>query len=156
MPWTDLLNKDRIVMLVDPGSPAQVLDAAARLLSDGSPGSTRAIAAALHDRERIGSTAIGHGVAIPHARDTAFHAARGAFLRLQPALDFGARDGQPVDLVFALSATDDAPELHLQHLAEVAERLADPGFRERLRQARGLDALRRLLLSPARASANAA
>lgn len=156
MPWTDLLTQDRIVMLADPGSPAQVLEAAARLLSDGSPATTRAIAGALHERERIGSTAIGHGVAIPHARDTAFPAARGAFLRLERAVDFGARDGRPVDLVFALSATDDMPELHLQHLAEVAERLADPDFRERLREAPGIDALQRLLLAPAHAPAAAA
>ncbi|WP_187471136.1 PTS sugar transporter subunit IIA [Luteimonas viscosa] len=155
MPWTDLLSADRIVMLVDPGSPAQVLDAAARLLSDGSPASTRVLADALRQRERLGSTGIGHGVAIPHARSSAFHAPRGAFLRLGRPVDFGARDGEPVDLVFAMSATDDMPEQHLHYLAGVAERFADPGFRDRLRMARSLERLRRVLLAPAPA-ANAA
>ncbi|HRN62098.1 MAG TPA: PTS sugar transporter subunit IIA [Luteimonas sp.] len=153
MPWTDLLSADRIVMLVEPDSPAQVLDAAARLLSDGSPTSTATIADALRERERLGSTGIGHGVAIPHARSAAFHAPRAAFLRLQRPIDFGARDGEPVDLVLALSATDDMPELHLQHLAGVAERFSDAEFRDRLRMARSIDRLRRLLLAPATARA---
>jgi len=148
MPWTDLLSADRIVMLVDPGTPAQVLDAAARLLSDGSPASTLALADALRRRERLGSTAIGHGVAIPHARSAPFHAPRGACLRLGRPIDFGARDGEPVDLVFAMSATDAMPEQHLQHLAGVAERFADAEFRDRLRMARNVERLRRVLLAP--------
>jgi len=155
MPWTDLLSADRIVMLVDPDNPAQVLDAAARLLSDGSRASTQTIADALRRRERLGSTGIGHGVAIPHARSAAFHAPRGAFLRLGRPIDFRARDGEPVDLVFAMSATDGMPEQHLQHLAGVAERFADAEFRDRLRMARSLDRLRRLLL-PTAPAANAA
>ena len=148
MPWTDLLSADRIVMLVDPGSSAQVLDAAARLLSGGSPAGTAAIAEALRARERLGSTGIGHGVAIPHARSAAFRTPRGAFLRLSRPIDFGARDGEPVDLVFAMTAVDDTPELHLQHLAGVAARFADAEFRDRLRMARSIDRLRRLLLAP--------
>ena len=153
MPWTDLLATDRIVMLVDPGSPSEVLDAAARLLSDGSPLSTQGISGALQARERLGSTGIGHGVAIPHARSAAFHAPRAAFLRLQRPIDFGARDGEPVDLVLALIATDDTPELHLQHLAGVAERFSDAEFRDRLRMARSIDRLRRVLLAPPSARA---
>lgn len=147
MPWTDLLSAERIVVLDDPGTPERVLESAAALLSDGTAASADAIALALGQRERLGSTAIGHGVAIPHARSDAFHAARGAFLRLGRALDFGARDGVPVDLVFAISATDERPEEHLQHLAEIAARFSDPAFRERLRVAAGVAALRRLLLA---------
>ena len=76
----------------------------------------------------------------------------GAFLKLGTGLDFGARDGAPVDLVFAISATDDRPEEHLQHLAEIATRFSDPAFRDRLRAARDVAALRRLLLPPAAAA----
>ncbi len=155
MPWTDLLSADRIVMLVDPGPAGQVLDAAARLLGGGSAIATSAIAEALRERERLGSTGIGHGVAIPHARSATFRVPRGAFLRLGRPIDFGSRDGEPVDLVFAMTANDDMPELHLQHLAGVAERFADAEFRDRLRMARSLDRLRRLLLPPTPA-ANAA
>ncbi|MDH5831160.1 PTS sugar transporter subunit IIA [Luteimonas sp. M1R5S18] len=155
MPWTDLLSAERIVVVDDAATPGRVLDAAARLLSDGSPASARAIAAALRQREQLGSTAIGHGVALPHARSAGFHAPRGAFLRLRRPVDFDARDGEPVDLVFAMSATDDRPEQHLQHLADIAGRFADADFRRRLRAARGLPALRRLLLAPAPAASAA-
>jgi len=93
-------------------------------------------------------------VAIPHARSNSLHG-RGAFLRLGRPVDFGARDGTPVDLVFAMTASDDRPELHLEHLAGVAERLADAEFRERLREARNVVQLRSLLL-PAPATHRAA
>src|SRR3546814_2919711 len=83
-------------MLTEPGDRDRVLDAAARLLTDASPAMTAAIGAALRERESLGSTAIGHGVAIPHARSNAFSAARGAFLRLEHPVDFGARDHAPV------------------------------------------------------------
>src|SRR5690606_21248530 len=125
----------------------RVLEAAARLLSDGSPASAGALAAALQPRERLASTALRRGVAIPHARSDALHASRRAFPRLGRALDFGARGANPVGLVFAMSATSERPEEHLQHLAEVATRFADPAFRERLRAARGLAGLRRVLLA---------
>jgi len=154
MPWTDLLSAGRIVVLDDPGTREQVLDDAARLLSGGSPEQARELAEALHRREQVASTAIGHGVAIPHARSDSLQG-RGAFLRLGRAVDFGARDGAPVDLVFAMTASDDRPELHLEHLAGVAERLADPDFRERLREARNVAQLRKLLL-PAPAAHRAA
>lgn len=156
MRWNDLLAADRIVLLVEPGSAAGVLDAAARLLSEGSPATTQLIADALRQREQLGSTAIGHGVAVPHARNAAFRDPRGAFLRLARPIDFGARDGEPVDLVFAMCAPEDTPELHLQHLAGVAERFADAEFRDRLRMARSVDALRGLLLDRPRPAAGAA
>ena len=156
MRWNDLLAADRIVLLVEPGSAAGVLDAAARLLSEGSPATTQLIADALRQREQLGSTAIGHGVAVPHARNAAFRDPRGAFLRLARPIDFGARDGEPVDLVFAMCAPEDTPELHLQHLAGVAERFADAEFRDRLRMARSVDALRGLLLDRPRPAASAA
>src|SRR5690554_1281677 len=153
MPWTDLLSADRIVVLDEPGSPARVLAAAAELLAGGPGAAATGIAEALDQRERLGSTAIGHGVAIPHARSDAFPAARGALLRLGRGLDFGAWDGGAIDLVFALVATDDRPEEHLQHLAEIAARFSDPAFRGRLRAARGVAALRRVLLATAPAHA---
>lgn len=156
MPWTDLLVADRIVRLVEPDSRDCVLDAAARLLGNGSPTITPAIATALRDREALGSTGIGRGVAIPHARGTMFHAPRGAFLRLTRPVDFPAPDGQPVDLVFAMCAPDDMAETHLQHLAGIAERFADAAFLSRLRGAGDLYALRGILLDRAPGAAHAA
>lgn len=146
MPFSQLLTADRIVLLVEPGDRDGVLDAAARLLTDSAPGTTAAIGESLRSRERLGSTAIGHGIAIPHGRTQAFTEARGAFLRLQQPVDFGASDGEPVDLVFAMAVPEHFTQQHLQLLSELAERFADPGFRASLRAAPDLAHLRRLLV----------
>jgi len=146
MALAELLAADRIVFLVDPGDRNAVLDAAARLLADASPTNTAEIGASLRAREKLGSTAIGHGIAIPHGRTEAFDEARGAFLRLREPVDFGASDGQPVDLVFAMAVPRHFTQQHLQLLSELAQRFADPAFREALRGARSVDSLRRQLL----------
>lgn len=146
MPLADLLIAERIVMLTEPGDRDQVLDAAARLLSNASPVLTAAIGDALREREQLGSTAIGHGVALPHARSNAFESSRGAFLRLEHAVDFGSGDNAAVDLVFAMSVPEHAPQQHLQTLSELAERFSDPEFRDALRGARDIKGLRGILL----------
>jgi PTS system nitrogen regulatory IIA component len=149
MPFSALLAADRIVMLVEPGDRDGVLDAAARLLADSSPDTTAAIGQSLRNRERMGSTAIGHGIAIPHGRTSAFDEARGAFLRLEHPVDFGASDGAPVDLVFAMAVPEHFTQQHLELLSELAERFAEPGFRAALRAAPNAADLRALLLDDA-------
>lgn len=145
MPYTDLLAAERIVLLAAPGTRDQVLDAAARLLCSADPGASGALAAGLRDREAVGSTAIGHGVAIPHCRNGA-NAASAAFLKLSPPVDFGALDGAPVDLVFAMGVPGGNAQAHLDTLSELATRFADAGFRDALRAAPDLASLRGLLL----------
>jgi PTS system nitrogen regulatory IIA component len=145
MPLSEVLAADRIVVVTDAGSRDGVLDAAARLLaSTGADSAT--IAGGLRQRERMGSTAIGHGVAIPHGRIAGVSHTRAAFLRLQPAIDFGAPDGMPVDLVFAMAAPEQFTQQHLELLSQVAERFADAGFRAALRDAPDALALRGVLL----------
>lgn len=146
-PLSDLLAADRIVILVDPDPRDAVLDAAARLLS-GGPTLTPAIADGMRAREQVGSTAIGRGVAIPHCRSNAFSTARGAFLRLTYPIDFAASDGEPVDLVFAMTTPEDLAQQHLYTLSALAERFADAAFRESLREAPDIAALRNALLAP--------
>ena len=150
MPFQSLLAADRVVLLVEAGDRDGVLDAAARLLSDASPANTQAIGESLRKRERLGSTGIGHGIAIPHGRTNAFNHARAAFLRLQTPVDFGARDGQPVDLVLAMAVPEHFTQEHLQLLAEIAERFADEDFRKALRSAPDIETLRRVILESAR------
>lgn len=152
---SQLLTADRIVMLIEPGSSDTVLDTAARLLSGDSPANTMLIAESLQARERMGSTAIGHGIAIPHGRSAAYDEARGAFLRLAHPIDFGASDGERVDLVFALAVPEHFTQQHLQLLAELAERFADADCRAALRAAPDVNALHALLTSE-RASRSAA
>lgn len=155
MPLSDLITADRIVLLVEPRDRDAVMDAAARLLADAASGSTAAIGECLRQRERLGSTAIGHGVAIPHGRSNAFNSARAAFLRLQHPVDFDAVDGVPVDLVFAMVVPEHFTQQHLQLLSELAEGFADRSFRHALRAARDVDELRTTLLDGMSAAATA-
>lgn len=146
MPLSPLLGPDRIALIADPVDRDRVLDDAARLLAGESPADAAAIADCLRQRERLGSTAIGHGVAIPHGRCSVYGEARAAFLRLAHPVDFDAGDGEPVDLVFAMAVPEHFTQQHLQLLSELAERFADAGWRDALRGAPDADALRTLLL----------
>jgi PTS system nitrogen regulatory IIA component len=122
-----------------------VLEAAAGMLACRQAGADD-LRSSLQARERLGSTAIGHGIAIPHGRSPTLEAPRGALLRLQPAVDFNASDGQDVDLVFAMAVPDHYTHQHLMLLSELAERFSDEGFRAALRNAPDARAMRALLL----------
>ncbi|MGH8086287.1 MAG: PTS sugar transporter subunit IIA [Lysobacter sp.] len=147
MPLQQLLDADRIAILNRPDDRDAVIDAAARRLATAAVAAVT-IGDSLHAREQLASTAIGHGVAIPHGRVAGLAASCGAFLRLAEPVDFGAADGQPVDLVLAMAVPEHSLQEHLQQLAELAEHFADAGFRERLRGAADLAELRRCLLQP--------
>lgn len=88
---------------------------------------------ALQDRENIGPTGVGDGVALPHARIGSLDAVSGVFLRLEQPLDFGSVDRRPVDLVFALFAPEDTGVQHLKALALVSRALRDRNVRAKLR-----------------------
>lgn len=88
---------------------------------------------ALQERESLGATGVGHGVALPHARIAGLEGVRGLFLRLDRPLDFDAVDRQPVDLVFALLAPDSPGVDHLKALALVSRTLRDDSLRAKLR-----------------------
>jgi nitrogen PTS system EIIA component len=85
----------------------------------------------LIEREQLGSTALGYGVAIPHGRIKGLKQATGAFFRLNPPLEFDAPDNRPVNLCFILLAPADANESHLQILGELAQLFGDPAMREK-------------------------
>ncbi|ETW12412.1 PTS transporter subunit IIA-like nitrogen-regulatory protein PtsN [Roseivivax marinus] len=88
---------------------------------------------ALMERESLGPTGVGHGVALPHARLAGLDKVVGAFLLLEKPIDFEAVDRQPVDIVFALFAPEDAGVEHLKALALVSRTLRDPAFCDKLR-----------------------
>ncbi|HKT54088.1 MAG TPA: PTS IIA-like nitrogen regulatory protein PtsN [Caulobacteraceae bacterium] len=108
---------------------------------------------ALLAREQAGSTGVGSGVAAPHAKLKGLTQMRGLFVRLETPVDFGALDGQPVDLIFTLLAPLKASSEHLRALARVARLLRQKDLREHIRQARTVDALYALLVQPARPTA---
>ena len=122
-----------------------VLQAAAAWLACEQAGAD-ALHASLLAREQLGSTAIGHGIAIPHGRSSALDAPRGVLLRLEPAIDFDAADGEAVDLVFAMAVPDHYTQQHLMLLSELAERFSRPEFRNALRIAVDATAMCALLL----------
>ncbi|MGA7178173.1 MAG: PTS sugar transporter subunit IIA [Thiobacillaceae bacterium] len=101
----------------------------------------------LFERERLGSTALGYGVAIPHGRIKGLKQAAGAFFRLSPPLEFDAPDNRPVNLCFILLAPSDANESHLQILGELAQLFGDPGMRKTLNEAPNAAAIFELLNS---------
>jgi PTS system nitrogen regulatory IIA component len=107
----------------------------------------------LREREALCSTAIGHGIAIPHGRCASLSEPRGALIRLQQPVDFGG--AEPVDLLFAMAVPGHYTHEHLVLLSELAEHFSDPAFRDALRQAPDEAALLRLLSThtPPQASA---
>ena len=148
MPLTTLLTAERIAVAVQADDSDAVLVTAAQLLAADKPTLSVALADSLRQRERLGSTAIGYGIAIPHGRSNLFAEPRGAFLRLQRPIEFGASDDQQVDLVFALIVPEHFTQQHLQLLSELAERFADADYRAALREADDAETLQRLLAEP--------
>ncbi|MCL2590337.1 MAG: PTS IIA-like nitrogen regulatory protein PtsN [Betaproteobacteria bacterium] len=99
----------------------------------------------LFARERLGSTGLGHGIAIPHSRIDGLGEVAGAFIRLAAPIPFDAFDDQPVKLIFVLLVPCDANDAHLHILAELARMLSNNAFRERLLAAADADTLHSLL-----------
>ena len=99
-------------------------------------------------REKLGSTGVGNGIAIPHGKLPKLNKLFGLFARLDRPIDFEALDGQPVDLVFLLLAPEGAGADHLKALARVARLLREPDVVQKLRQSRDADALYAVLALP--------
>lgn len=125
------------ISIADPASSKKrVLEQAARLLAGSAEEpDAEQIFERLLERERLGSTGLAGGVALPHARMPGLEESRGAFLQLANAVEFDALDGSPVDLVFALLVPENANEEHLQLLARLAAMFSEEELRERLRKA---------------------
>jgi PTS system nitrogen regulatory IIA component len=109
---------------------------------------------AVMQREKLGSTGVGKGIAIPHARLKGCPRVVGLFAQLHAPIEFDALDGQPVDLVFMLLSPEGAGADHLQALAEISRTLRDGGIADRLRGATSVDAILALLTQPQFANAN--
>lgn len=103
-------------------------------------------------RERLGSTGIGEGVAIPHCRLPGCERPIGVLCTTSPAVDFDAIDRQPVDLLFALLVPEDSDQEHLDTLAEIAALFSDSRVRDKLREATTSDELYALAINSAAAA----
>lgn len=149
MPFLELLPAERVRYGLVARDKAELLDRLAVLLADG--GDSKPAREALVARERLGSTGLGHGVAIPHGRSEAVAEARAAFVRLDPPIDFGADDHVPVDLVAALIVPAHFTDQHLKLLAELAEMFSNASVTAQLRAAPDASTLHEVLKKGLRA-----
>jgi PTS system nitrogen regulatory IIA component len=149
----ELLDRGAISARVTAVSKRQALSIVAEIAARSVDATAADITAKLLARERLGSTGVGHGVAVPHARLKGLERMHGVFVRLESPIDFGAVDEQPVDLIFALLAPADHPAEHLRALARVSRALRQADLRQQLRQASGVDAIRALMVRDAQPTA---
>ena len=115
----------------------------------------RVIFETLLTREKLGSTGIGQGIAIPHGKVPTLNRVYGLFARLATPIDFESVDGQPVDLVFVLLAPDHAGADHLKALAKISRLLRDPVMVQKLRATESAESLYAILTEPAATASSA-
>ena len=143
---SDLLSPERIRCDAQSSSKKQLLELISEELARNSEAFTkREMFESLCARERLGSTGLGNGVAIPHGRIKGSSHVEASFIRLKKPLAFDAIDGQPVDLLFCIAVPEDCGEDHLKLLAQVAEMFSDAAFLEELRKAEDAGTLMQLL-----------
>ncbi|MGB1958369.1 MAG: PTS sugar transporter subunit IIA [Luminiphilus sp.] len=128
-------------------SKKRVFERAAEAMGAALNLSSETIYRALLAREKLGSTAIGEGIAIPHCRINECSEAAGCLVTLQEPIDYGSADGQDVDVIFVLLVPEEATEAHLKLLAALARSFSNAEVRDRVRQTQDPEALKQLLLS---------
>ena len=141
MPLLDFLSPEAVAPALKAKSKKQALQDLAGQASRLVGRDEREIFDTLLQRERLGSTGIGEGIAIPHGKLPKLDGMFGLFARLEKPIDFEALDGEPVDMLFLLLAPEGAGADHLKALARVARMLREPGIHERIRAARDASAL---------------
>jgi nitrogen PTS system EIIA component len=145
---SDLLSPKAVLPALRANSKKQVLQELAAKAAGLTGLSERDIFDTLLQRERLGSTGVGNGIAIPHGKLDALPHLVGVFARMERPIDFEALDGEPVDLVFLLLAPESAGADHLKALARVARVLRDPHIARKLRATQDESAIHALLTQP--------
>ena len=136
---SQLLPLSNVVVDLDASSKKRVFEQAGLLFENNQGIARSTVFDSLFTRERLGSTGLGQGIAIPHGRIKGLKEATGALLRLRTSVPFDSPDGKPVSLLFVLLVPEHANEQHLQILSELAERFSDRNCREALAKASVLD-----------------
>ena len=127
-----LLPSGNILLDLDAGSKARLFEAVGALFEANQGLTKKVVVDSLQAREKLGSTGLGQGIAIPHGRIRGLAEAQGAFVRLKSPIPFDAPDGKPVAQVFVLLVPAQATEKHLQLLSELAQMFSEASFRESL------------------------
>jgi PTS system nitrogen regulatory IIA component len=148
MPLSDLVAPHAVIPALKVGGKKQLLQELAQRAAALTGQNEREIFDTLMQREKLGSTAVGNGIAIPHCKLPKLTKIFGLFARLDRPIDFEALDGQPVDLVFLLLAPEGAGADHLKALARVARFLRDESIAMKLRDSRDAAAIYAVLTMP--------
>ena len=142
----DLISPESVLPHVRTSSKKRLLEVISKALAqDGEALNAREIFESLCARERLGSTGLGNGVAIPHGRISGNSSVKAVFVRLAKPLAYDAVDGKPVDLLFALAVPENCTSDHLKLLSQIAEKFSDQDLLEKLRQADNASELAQLL-----------
>lgn len=136
MKFIDLLKPGAVKVVSAVSSKKRLMHDIAELAESAYGLSSGATVEALMERESLGPTGVGHGVALPHARLQGLEEVIGAFILLETPIDFEAVDRQPVDIIFALFAPEDAGVEHLKALALVSRTLRNQDLCAKLRSNR--------------------
>lgn len=131
-----LLPASRIVVDLDVASKPECFAAIAKVFEETAGLPRASVASSLAAREKLGSTGLGYGIAIPHGRIPRLAEAKGAFVRLRAPIAFDAPDAKPVDQLFVLLVPEQATDQHLALLSELAQMFSERAFRERLAAAK--------------------
>jgi len=151
MTITELLTPSRALCGLEGGSKKRVLEIASHTIAEQNPSlEAEDIFSSLINRERLGSTGIGEGVAIPHCRLSSCSEALGYLIKLDTPIDFDAIDNKAVDLIFILVVPEEACEQHLNTLASLAENFGRAEFRDVLRACDSVDSLYQAVQQSAR------
>ena len=153
MPLTDIVAQNAIIPALKVNNKKQALQELAARAAELTGQSSRAILEILLQREKLGSTAVGNGVAIPHGKLPKLGSLFGLFARLERPINFEALDGHPVDLIFLLLAPEGAGADHLKALARVARILRDSETTRKLRELDRADAIYAVLALPSASAA---
>ena len=149
MTLTDLVAPNAVLPALKVNNKKQAIQELAARAAELTGQNEKAILEILLQREKLGSTAVGNGVAIPHGKLAKLGRLFGLFARLHKPIDFEALDNEPVDLIFLLLAPEHAGADHLKALARISRLLREPPTIERLRASRDRAALYSVLTEPA-------
>ena len=155
MDLSDLVAPQAIIPALKANSKKQVLQIMAEKAADLTGLEERVVLDTILQREKLGSTGVGNGIAIPHGKLAHLNNIVGVFARLDTPVDFEALDDEPVDLVFLLLAPESAGADHLKALSKIARVLRDPDMVQKLRTTHEAQALH-TLLTQTQAAINAA
>jgi PTS system nitrogen regulatory IIA component len=140
-----LLPLQNVVVDLDVSSKKRVFEHAGLMFENNQNVARSQVFDSLFAREKLGSTGLGQGIAIPHGRIKGLKEAVGALIRMREPIPFDAPDGQPVNLIFVLLVPERATDLHLQILSELAQMFSDNAFREQLLRADSASAMHSLI-----------